>query len=40
MLDISVKLQPENSQFQAEIGYQLSLIGDFSNAYNAYQRAT
>ena len=36
MLDIAVSLQPENSHFQAEIGYQKQLMGDYANAYLTY----
>lgn len=40
MLDIAIGLQPENSFFHAEIGYQKQLLGDFANAYLTYQKAT
>lgn len=39
MLDLAIGLQPENSQFHAEVGYQKQLLGDFSGAYTAYQKA-
>jgi tetratricopeptide (TPR) repeat protein len=33
-------LQPENPFFYCEVGHQKTLLGDFNEAYQTYQRAT
>ena len=39
MLDIAIGLQPENSLFHSEIGFEKQIQGDYANAYQAYQKA-
>ncbi len=36
MLDLAIQLQPENSTYHAEVGFQKTLLGDFSGAYSVY----
>jgi tetratricopeptide repeat protein 21B len=36
MLDLAIALQPENSQFHAEVGYQKQIQGDYAGAYSTY----
>lgn len=40
MLDLALQLNPENSAFHSEVGYQKQLAGDFAGAYTTYQKAT
>ena len=40
MLDLAIGLQPENSAFHTEVGYQKQIQGDFAGAYTTYQKAT
>lgn len=36
MLDLAITLQPENSLFHAEVGYQKQIQGDYAGAYSTY----
>ncbi|MFO0116230.1 MAG: hypothetical protein ACK521_00930 [bacterium] len=40
MLDYAIMIQPDNAQYLAEIGFQKSIQGDFSNAYSLYLKAS
>ena len=40
MLDLAIGLQPENSLFHTEVGYQKQIQNDFAGAYTTYQKAT
>jgi hypothetical protein len=40
LLDYAVMIQPDNAQYLAEIGFQKSIQGDFSNAYSLYLKAS
>jgi tetratricopeptide repeat protein 21B len=35
----AIALQPENSDFNTELGYQYCLIGNFTDAFSTYQQA-
>jgi len=39
MLDLALALNPENSAFHAEVGYQKQMLGDYNGAYTSYQKA-
>ncbi len=36
MLDLALQLNPENSLFHAEVGYQKQLSADYQGAYSTY----
>jgi tetratricopeptide repeat protein 21B len=36
MLDLAIGLQPENSAFHTEVGYEKQIQGDFNGAYTTY----
>ena len=40
MLNIAVSLQPENAVYMCELGHQMSMGGDWNNAYATFQQAT
>ena len=40
MLEEAVSLHPDNSDFHSEIAFQKSMIGDFKNSYELYQKAS
>ena len=40
MLEESISLEPENSAFHTEIGAQKCMLGEFTEAYQIFQKAT
>lgn len=40
ILDFAIMLQPENPFYHCEVGHQKTLLGDFNEAHQTYQRAT
>jgi Tfp pilus assembly protein PilF len=40
MLDEAVLLQPENADYHSEIAHQKCMLGEFTVAYQIYQKAS